>query len=139
MKNYEAVLNADRWQNQQIVVVGGGPTGCEIALHLAESVCRLSLVEMMPKIGKSLEAITRKVMLSKLKLHGVVLLPRHRLKAVREDGVSLEAENGIEKFLRAEKVVVATGTQPDTYIYQNIKNMDCENSSGRRLFDAWRC
>ena len=124
---FEEVLTTDQCPAQKTIVIGGGHTGCEIALHLAERGGRVTIVEMMPQIGKLLEAMTRKVMLAKLRENKVDLLPEHRLIRVSDDGVWVESTaDGNERFLPAEKVVIAMGAQPNTRLYDQIKDAGLE-------------
>lgn len=124
--SFEEVLKTDRWHARKNVVIGGGPTGCEIALHLSEKGCDVTLVEMDSKIGKLMEAMTRKVLLAKLAEHNVTLLSRHRLAKVRDDGILVAGSDNTERFIEADRVIIAVGTRPDTRLYDSIKDMDCD-------------
>ncbi|MDP6179230.1 MAG: FAD-dependent oxidoreductase, partial [Desulfatiglandales bacterium] len=81
------VFNAKKPTHGEVVVVGGGPTGCEVAFHLSENGCTVTLVEMLPKIGGELESITKKVILKKLKENNVRLMVGYKLSRVDDKGV----------------------------------------------------
>ncbi len=123
---FSAVLNGDRPPVQETVVIGGGPTGCEVAYHLSEQGSPVTLVEALPRVGKGLEAITKKVLLENLKANGVRIFTRFQPVRITADGVTVTSDTGKEHFLRAERVVVATGTRPDTGLYEAVKGMGFE-------------
>ncbi|UCG05503.1 MAG: FAD-dependent oxidoreductase [Desulfobacterales bacterium] len=120
---YEDVLNDDRPTYQRAVVIGGGPTGLELALHLAEYGCSITVVEMLPKIGSGLEAMTKKILLQKLKEHKVQIMTETRLSAIEDDGVTVMDKDGMKLFIEAQKVIIAIGTRPDNRLYEKIKSL----------------
>lgn len=123
---YEDVLNGGPPSYQRVVVIGGGPTGLELALHLAESGCGTTVVEMLPKIGRGLEAITKKVILSRLKKHQAAILTDTRLLKIVQNGVVVANKDHREQFIQADKVVIAVGTRSDTRLYEKIKSLGYE-------------
>jgi len=120
---YEDVLNGDSPSYKNVVVIGGGPTGLELALHLAEYGCAVTVVEMLPKIGSGLEAMTKKIILSHLKKHRVTILTDTRLVKIDENGVIVAGKDQPEQFIETDKVVIAIGTRPDTRLYEKIKSI----------------
>jgi 2,4-dienoyl-CoA reductase-like NADH-dependent reductase (Old Yellow Enzyme family)/thioredoxin reductase len=121
---YEDVLSADSPSYKNVVVIGGGPTGLELALHLAEYGCQATVVEMLPKIGSGLEAITKKMILQQLEINKVNLMTGTRLLKIKDNGVIIAGQDRQEKFIEADKVVIAIGTRPDTRLYEKIKSLD---------------
>ena len=110
---------------RESIVVGGGPTGCEVALHLAESGSKVTIVEMLPKIGNGLESITRKVLLNKLMENNVRFLTNSVLERIEDNGVWVKSK-GKEEFIPAERVIISIGNRPDTRLYEQIKDMKYE-------------
>jgi len=107
------------------VVVGGGPTGCEVALHLAESGSEVTIVEMLSKVGNGLESITRKVLLNKLIENNVIFMTESLLQRIEDNGVVVRKQDK-EIFIPAERVIVSVGNRPDTRLYEQIKDMGYE-------------
>ncbi len=68
---YQEILEGKVHLPQELAVIGGGPTGCEVALELAEKGYQVNILEMLERIGKQYEAMTRKLILNKLKTLGV--------------------------------------------------------------------
>jgi 2,4-dienoyl-CoA reductase-like NADH-dependent reductase (Old Yellow Enzyme family)/thioredoxin reductase len=125
VKTYADVLDTPFQHVSNAVVVGGGATGCELALHLANTGCTVTIVEMLPDIALQLESITRKVLLKKLEESGVNLLTEHRLDKIGSTGVVVKDQSGAEKAIEAQCVVIAVGTAADTRLYEEIENLDC--------------
>jgi 2,4-dienoyl-CoA reductase-like NADH-dependent reductase (Old Yellow Enzyme family)/thioredoxin reductase len=105
------------------VVIGGGAAGCEVALHLSEAGCDVTIVEKLRRIGPRIETITRKIILSKLKKQGVRLMTGTDLISIGANGVLVRERDEGEKYLEAEQVVVVTGMQPDNSLYEKVENM----------------
>ncbi len=123
---YEDVLNGDQPLYKNAVIMGGGPTGLEIALHLAEYGCSITVVEMLPKIGRDLEAMTKKTLLQKLKENNVQIMTETKLSRIEDNGVTVTDKDGMELFMEAEKLIIAIGTRPDNVLYEKIKSLGCE-------------
>ncbi|MDJ0818925.1 MAG: FAD-dependent oxidoreductase [Desulfobacterales bacterium] len=123
---YEDVLNGHPLQRKKVVVIGGGPTGLELALHLAEYGCAMTVVEMLPKVGSGLEAITKKIILERLTKYNVSILTDTTLLKIDRGGVVVADRNGQEKHIEADKVVIAAGTRPNTALYDKVKTLGYE-------------
>ena len=121
---FDQLLSNQVEPNKKIIVIGGGATGSEVALHLAEYGCQITIVDILPKIGASLESITRKVLLQKLKEKGVTLLPRTELKRITESGALFWNKEKGEFFLESDLIVIAIGTRSDNTLYEQIKSMN---------------
>ncbi len=119
------VLADDSPERLSTVVVGGGSTGCEVALYLAEFGCPVTIVEEMPTLAATLESITRKVLMGKLKEYGVDIKTGYKLTEIKEDGILLRSEKDTF-FIEAQRVVIATGNIPNTELYNQLKNIDAD-------------
>jgi 2,4-dienoyl-CoA reductase-like NADH-dependent reductase (Old Yellow Enzyme family)/thioredoxin reductase len=120
---YEDVLNGIRPRYKKAVIIGGGATGLELALHLTECGCKVSVVEMLAKIGSGIETMTKKILLRKLKENNVEIMTETKLMRVESTGAVVASSDGTEQLLEAEKVIFATGTQPFNHLYEKVKSL----------------
>jgi 2,4-dienoyl-CoA reductase-like NADH-dependent reductase (Old Yellow Enzyme family)/thioredoxin reductase len=118
--------NGAQSEKKRTVVVGGGPTACEVALHLSENGCPVTVVEMLNKVGAGLETMTRKLFLEKMKENHVEIMTGVRLQRVEEKGVVVVDEEKKERFIEAEQVVMATGSRPSVGLFSEIEKMGYE-------------
>ena len=123
---YADVLNGGLPSYKNAVIVGGGPTGLELALHLTEYGCSVTVVELLPKVGSGMEAMTKKMILTRLKENNVPLLTDTRLSKIEDNGVVVANLDHGERFIGADKVVIAIGTRPDTGLFDQIKALGYE-------------
>ena len=123
---FEHVLNEVPPPFKQAVIIGGGATGLELALHLTGYGCRVTVVEMLSIIGEGLEAMTKKVLLGKIKENGVKILTETKLMRIESTGVVVSRGNGNKMLIEAERVILATGTRPCNHLYQKAKSLGYE-------------
>ncbi len=109
----ERLLAAEPDAASQVVIVGGGAAGCEVAVNLAAlsleagAGVKITLVEAAPDLLPTSPKAARRIMRAHLKGLGVgVILGR---RAVAKDGVAvLEDGEGV----RADLLLAATGVVP---------------------------
>ena len=123
---FDVVLDGDVQEKKTTVIIGGGSTGCEVAYHLSEMGSPVTIVELMPKIGGDLEAVTKKLLVRKLKENNVRILTEHRLLRVGKNSLVVAGPDGNETIIEAQRVVVAIGTRQDDTIHQQIKSLGYE-------------
>jgi 2,4-dienoyl-CoA reductase-like NADH-dependent reductase (Old Yellow Enzyme family)/thioredoxin reductase len=123
---YEDVLNESPPPFKKAVVIGGGATGLEIALHLAEYGCRISVAEMLAKIGSGLESMTKRILLGRLKEYNVKIMTETKLIRVESTGAVVARSDGTQLSIEAERVIFATGTRPCNRLYEKVKSLGYE-------------
>lgn len=112
----ESVLRGEHEvKGKNVVVVGGGITGLETAEWLAEN-CddKVTVVEMLDKIGGTLYVSSLKMLEKELKEHGVVIRTGVKLAEVRDGGVLLRNSKTLfSEEMAADCVVLAMGVRTD--------------------------
>ena len=108
------------------VVVGGGPTGCEIALHLSEKGYQVTIVEVLSKLGSQLESMTKKILLRKLMENNVIFKTNCKVIRIEENGVVIAEKDGLQTALPADQVVFSIGNRPEDSLFNQIKSMGYE-------------
>jgi pyruvate/2-oxoglutarate dehydrogenase complex dihydrolipoamide dehydrogenase (E3) component len=81
---------------------------------------------MLAKIGKGLEAMTKKILLGKLKEYNVKIMTETELIGVKSTGASVALRDGTELLIEAETVIFATGTRPCNRLYEKVKSLGYE-------------
>ncbi len=97
---------------QKVVIAGGGASGCDYAVDLAQQGKEVTIVDMLPKIypGATLEArfsIDRLV-----KELNIGVMTETKVLEFNDTGVKVEGPDGI-KQLEADTVILALGTKPN--------------------------
>lgn len=123
---FDVSFNGDGSPYQKTVVIGGGATGCEVALHLSEQGCTVAMVEITAQIGGNLESITKKVLLHKLKENHVQILTLAKVLEIKDDGVVVADTDNHESYLEAQRVVIAVGSEPNETIFDDIQSLGYE-------------
>jgi len=72
---------------KQILLAGGGPVALDIAEFFAENGNQVTIVEMLPEIGRGQDTFSKQYTLEVFAKHKVVTLLSHRVKEVRDDSV----------------------------------------------------
>ena len=108
---------------QNVVVIGGGLVGCEMALDYAQAGKNVTVVEALPKIlsaGIPSPIPNGQMIPDLFEHHHVNVLESHRLSAVENGKVVLE-HDGQKKTLEADSIVIAVGFRPAPSIAQELE------------------
>lgn len=105
------------------VVIGGGATGCEVSLHLAEAGCPVTLVEKMRRIGPQIETVTRKMILGALQKRNVTVMTGTELVRIEPQGVVVRSRDTGEHLIEADQVIIVTGMRPDNTLYNELMKL----------------
>jgi dihydrolipoamide dehydrogenase len=100
-----------------MVIVGAGAVGCEFADIFNAFGCKVTLVEVLPRILPIEDAEASDALTKSYKKRGITVLAGVKVKKanVRKDKVSLEIENnGKAETIEAEKVLMAAGRAVNT-------------------------
>ncbi len=136
---------------KRVVIVGGNAVGLETALYVGslgtispdvlyflmksraetpETLTRLlyngcnevTVVEMKQKVGESLGASTRWIIISELRRLGVRMMTHTRATGITPDGLEIERRVG-PNFLQADSIVIATGSRSNNQLANELKTM----------------
>ncbi|MBM3167096.1 MAG: NADH oxidase [Chloroflexi bacterium] len=114
------VLTGKKEVGDNIVIVGGGMVGCEMAEFLVQKGKKVTIVEMLSKIGADIERANRWVVLGRLRQLGVRMEVNARVEEVTSQGVRVRRNGNLESFA-GDTVVLAVGMQSDCSLAQELE------------------
>ncbi len=109
-----------------LVVIGGGPTGCEIAQYYAELGSKVVILELTDRLlpNEDLE-VGQLVTQHFEENHHIKVLAESRAISIEQDRINKRVvfmRGGIERTLHTDAIVVATGSKP------NLEDLGLENA-----------
>lgn len=108
---------------EPVVVIGGGLTGCETALWLAQQGKKVTIVEMLDELmsaGIPVHHANRMMLLDLLKFHKVSVLKNTSFFEVTDDGVGLVNKSFHKSALHADTIIIAVGLESDQKLFQSL-------------------
>ena len=98
---------------KNLVVIGGGVIGLEMAYYFASVGVSVTVIEMMPKIAGATDPEICKVLSDAFEKRGMVFKLSCKVLEVKSNSVIYE-ENGEKKELVCDKVLLSAGRKPST-------------------------
>ena len=97
-----------------VVIVGGGLVGCEIAYGYAKEGRQVTIVEALDQILNlnNVPGMNKAMLLDAFEYYGVQIYTGTRLKSVQDEGALVELPDGTEKKLAADTVILSIGYRP---------------------------
>jgi 2,4-dienoyl-CoA reductase-like NADH-dependent reductase (Old Yellow Enzyme family)/thioredoxin reductase len=107
-----------------VVVVGGGLVGLDVAEFLACQGAHVTIMEMTKQAGRELQWHVRKMKLDLLTAKGVTVRTGSRVTRIAEGAIVFVDPEGVERSLPTDAVVVALGSSPHNPCEEAVRNMD---------------
>ena len=98
---------------RQLVVIGGGVIGLEMAAYYATVGVEVTVVEMLDHIAGATDREMSQLLQKELKKKGIAFLLGHKCLEVEKDKVWVEAPDGQKLSLPAQKVLLSIGRKPN--------------------------
>jgi pyruvate/2-oxoglutarate dehydrogenase complex dihydrolipoamide dehydrogenase (E3) component len=98
--------------DERVAIIGGSATGCETAEFLCRGAGAVTLLEMLPMVGRGVEQIMRRQLMAELREQGVAILTRARVTAIEPGRVAYEREDGTTAEVACDRVALAIGWRP---------------------------
>ncbi|MCB1731528.1 MAG: FAD-dependent oxidoreductase [Halieaceae bacterium] len=96
----------------EVVIIGGGLVGLELAEYLVERRRKVAVLEPGPDLGTELAIVRRARVLHLLREHGALIHRNASSIRIGSDTISFELK-GEPQSLPAKQVIIAMGAQPD--------------------------
>lgn len=108
---------------ENIVIIGGGSSGCELAEFLADRGNVVTIVEQGSQLAAGLENMTRLDLLGRIKKKGIHIMTASVVKELREDEVLIyRRKDQAEESLAADRIVLACGYMADHELHDAVKD-----------------
>ena len=128
MYKAEDILSGEVRPGKNVVIIGGGLVGCELALDLAQQGRTVTVLEALPEIlsaGAPMPHMN-KIMLKDLLAHyETKLIPGVKIESVDKDKVRYE-KDGCKEAAPADTVVYAIGYTANSGLYQAMQGTERE-------------
>jgi 2,4-dienoyl-CoA reductase (NADPH2) len=115
------VLAGKKQTGQNVVIVGGGSTGCETAEFLAQKGKQVTILEMLPRIGNDYGPANRFVVIDRLVAAGIRLETGVKAVAITETGVRVIRGGLYPELFEADSVVLNVGMVPDDAVARTLE------------------
>ncbi|MEA5004585.1 MAG: dihydrolipoyl dehydrogenase [Christensenella sp.] len=118
-----SILNSDHIMKlttlpKSLAIVGGGVIGCEIAQALARMGCKVSVIEMLPRLIANMDEEQSALLEKTMKSDGVDIFLDHAIEAITPDAggvkIAYTSPDRKKQNLTAEKVLLAAGRRPNS-------------------------
>jgi 2,4-dienoyl-CoA reductase (NADPH2) len=149
------VLRGKVETGQNVVIVGGGSVGLETAIHevrkgtispnqlyflmlhdaespeflkelMVKGVKNVTVIEMLPAMGRDIGMSTRWVILKELKVRGVGLVTGATMKDIKPKSIVYTDAKGHDVELPADTVVLAMGSRPENSLATALEGSDVD-------------
>ena len=107
--------------DEDILVVGGGVTGCELALFLKSLGNRIILVEKEDKLAADLEEISRMDLMKRLSREKIQVFLNMSLREVGEKGAIIADHEGKKFAINPSRIVLAMGNHSQAILRRRLK------------------
>jgi 2,4-dienoyl-CoA reductase-like NADH-dependent reductase (Old Yellow Enzyme family)/thioredoxin reductase len=115
---YERILEL----GENVIILGGGDTGCETADLLSSESRRITVVEVLDEPLKKMKDIPRQELLKRLKDRGVTIFADCKAISIDKGQVTIEDRDGVKRRLIADSVVAATGSCPVNELFKSLRD-----------------
>ncbi len=106
-----------------VIVIGGGLVGAELALHLAKQGKKVTLVEALSDIlssGITLPSMNEWMLRDLLAFNKVEIKANCRLAAITDEG-AIVTNGNVEETITSDQVIIAIGYRSEHSLYDEIK------------------
>ena len=111
-------------KNKNVLIIGGGLIGVEIANTLVDYGNKVIIVEMLDDIARDMEMITRKLNLMKLQKNNVVVYTNMKVARIKSSSAFLKSKNVFDDFWidKIDVYVVVAGMLSEIELLHKLEN-----------------
>lgn len=139
---FRDILTGKAATGKNVVVVGGGFVGCEVADFLAEKGKKVTIVEILPGLATELFFTVTNLINQRLRELGVQAYTAVKEEEITGSGMNVVDKDGKTVSLKADDIVIAVGSVADRSVFESLKGVvpelyevgDC--AKARRMQEA---
>ena len=107
-------------KGEQVIVCGGGLSGCDTALELAMEGKQVTIVEMLASTARDVMSINKISLDRMLAEHHVTIKTETKVTEISDQGVVVETPDGQTETLPADTIITAFGQKPNSEVAEAI-------------------
>jgi 2,4-dienoyl-CoA reductase (NADPH2) len=119
------VLMGKKEVGEEVVIIGGGMVGCEVAEYLVQKGKKIIMLELLPRVANDVPRVLRADSLWRLRKAKIQIEADFEVTRISEYGVWGVRKNfeygPNEAFFEAETVVLATGYRPEDKLVKELE------------------
>ena len=115
------VLAGEVHVGPEVAVIGGAEVGCETAEYLLDQGAKVTIMRRKTELAEDVEPVTRNALLERLEKKGMKILLGVRYEKIQSDGVIVLDPDGVERKIKANYVVLATGYRSESDLLQPLQ------------------
>lgn len=115
------VLSGKAKAGQNVVVIGGGMVGCEVAHFLAQQGKKVTIVEMLKKIAADMLPMVRRRRMDGLRAAKVDMLAGTTCERITRNEVALTTAEGKKLSVPADTVILSAGYRPNDELFKALQ------------------
>lgn len=118
----DAHVNKELVHGDHVVICGGGLSGCDSAIELAEEYGKkVTVVEMADAIAKDVMFINAASIFTKFAELGIETKVQSKVVEMNKDGIVVEKVDGTREEIKADTIITAFGMKPNRDIAEAIR------------------
>ena len=129
----EALTKIQLPVGKQVVVIGGGIFGCEVAEFLVKRGRKVTIVEETDQIGMEIPYLQRILLVPWLREKGTPILTEVKYDKITREGLTIMDKKGVKQTLKANNIIVALPPRPNTGLF------DALQGKGQKTFMIGDC
>jgi 2,4-dienoyl-CoA reductase (NADPH2) len=115
------VLTGSKKVDDTVVIIGGGKIGCETADLLSESGKKITILEMLNRVGSDINRMARWPLMRRLKSREVRIETSVKVKEITDRGVRYADRDGTVEFFEANSIILAVGLRPNNELAERLQ------------------
>jgi len=115
------ILSGDAIPGENVLIVGGGMVGCEVADFLGEHMHKVTIIEMLDDIASDVPMQVSPFLMERLNNYGVTVLTGTKVEEFTEDG-AIVRQSGADKRLGGfDTIILAMGARSVNALQEQLQ------------------